>query len=124
MEASRDGGHPERHLDYAYMGREAGDKASPILVGKFWKDRWLVTHPVPCKGTQHRSLVGELVNGVIMSGVQTLVIKSDQEVSIMDVKNALTRKFRSIEGFAYAEWVQNTMFEPGSAIFAWAVDKW
>ena len=99
MEASRDHGHPERHLDYAYMGREAGDRASPILVGKFSKDRWLVTHPVPCKGTQHRSLVGELVNDVIMSGVQTLVIESDQEVSIMDVKNALTRKFRSIEGF-------------------------
>ena len=47
MEASRDHGHPERHLDYAYMGREAEDRASPILVGKFSKDRRLVTHPVP-----------------------------------------------------------------------------
>ena len=34
-----------------------------------------------------------------MSGVQTLLIKSDQETSIMDVKNALMRGLRSIEGF-------------------------
>ena len=33
-----------------------------------------------CKGTQHRWTVGKLVNDVIMSGVQTLVVKSDQEV--------------------------------------------
>ena len=58
----------------AYMGREAEDRASPILVGKFSKDRWLVTHPVPCKGTQHRWIVGKLVNDVIMGGVQTLPV--------------------------------------------------
>ena len=155
MEASRDHGHPELHLDYAYMGREAEDRASPILVRKFSKDCWSVTHPVPCKGTQHRWIVGRLVNDVIMSGVQTLVIKSDQEASILDVKNALMIELRSIEGcnvmpeepqvgvsagnavversvwemqsttrslIAYAEWVHNTTFEPGSAILAWAVE--
>ena len=40
---------------------------------QFW------THPVPCKGTQHRWIIGN-------SGVQTLVVKSDQEASIVDVK--------------------------------------
>ena len=30
------------------MGREAEDRASPILVGNL-SDRWLITHPVPCK---------------------------------------------------------------------------
>ena len=59
----------------------------------------MVTHPVPCKGTHHRWIVGKLVNDVIMSGVQTLVIKSDQEASVMDVKNALMRELRSVEGF-------------------------
>ena len=29
-----------------------------------------------------------------MSGVQTLVVKSDQEASIVDVKNALMRELR------------------------------
>ena len=37
--ASRGHGHPELHLDYAYMGREAEDSTSPILVGKFSVDR-------------------------------------------------------------------------------------
>ena len=73
----REHGHPELHLDYAYIGREAEDRASSILAGKISKDRWLVTHPVPCKGTQHRWIVGKPVNDVIMSGVQTLVINSD-----------------------------------------------
>ena len=98
MEASRDDGHPEPHLDYANKGREMEDRASPILVCMFSKDRWLITHPVPCTGTQHRWIVGKLVNDVIMSGVQTLVEKSDQEVSIADVKNSLIRELRGVEG--------------------------
>ena len=98
IEASRDHGNPELHLDYAFMGRETEDRASPILVGKFSKDRWLITHPVPCKGTQHRWIIGKLVNDVIMSGVQTLAVKSYQEASIADVKNSLMRELRSVEG--------------------------
>ena len=31
------------------------------------------------------------MNDVIVSGVQTLVVKSDQEVSVVDVKNSLMR---------------------------------
>ena len=80
------------------MGRETEDRASPILVGKCSKDRWLITHPVPCKGTQHRWIVGKLVNDVIMSGVQNLVVKSDQDMSTVDVKNSLMRELRGVEG--------------------------
>ena len=80
---SRDHGRPEIHLDYAYMGiEEKENMASPIMVGKLSKDRWLVTQHVPCRGTQHRWFVGELVSDVIMSRVRTLVVKPDQEVSI------------------------------------------
>ena len=90
-----------------------------------------------------------------MSGVQTMVIKPDQEASSLGVESALVRELRHIEGFevmpeesqvgasaanavvvrsvwdmqstarslmAYAEGVQNTTFEPGSAILAWAVE--
>ena len=71
MEASRDHDHPELHLDYVSRCREAVDRASPILVGKLSQGRWLITHLVPCKGTQHRLIVGKLVNEAIMSGVQT-----------------------------------------------------
>ena len=38
------------------------------------------------------------MNDVIMSGVQTLVVESDPEVSIVDVKNFLMRELRGVEG--------------------------
>ena len=88
MEASRDTGHPELHQDYAYVSREAEDRASPIMVGKFSKDRWLVTHLVPYKGTQQRLIVDKLANDVIKSGVRNLVM-FDQEASTVDMKNTL-----------------------------------
>ena len=73
-------------------------RASSILFGKFSEDRWFVTPPVPCKGTQHCWIAGQLVNDVVMSGVQTLVAESDQEPSILHVKIAFMRELRSIEG--------------------------
>ena len=82
-------------------GSKTGDskcKSNKKELGRFSKDRWLITHPVPCKGTQHRWIVGKLVNDVIMSGVQILVVKSDQQVSIVDVKNSLMREFHGVEG--------------------------
>ena len=47
---------------------------SLILMGSFFKDRWLVTHPVLFKGTQYRWIDGKLMNDVVMSTVQTLVV--------------------------------------------------
>ena len=38
------------------------------------------------------------MNDVIMSDVQTLVVKFDQEASIVDVKNALMRDLPGVEG--------------------------
>ena len=98
MEASRGHGQPELHLDFAYVGRELQDRASPILLGKFSKDRWLATHPVPCKELSIDGSSGKHVNDVIMSGVHTLVVKSNQEASITDVKNSLMREMRGIQG--------------------------
>ena len=59
----------------------------------------LVDH-TPCTVRRYsdRWTVGKLVNDVIMSGLQTQVVKSDQEVSIVDVKNSLIREFRGVEG--------------------------
>ena len=42
----------------------------------------------------------KLVSDVIMSGVQSLVVKSDQEVSIAGVKNSLMRELRCVERLA------------------------
>ena len=41
----------------------------------------------------------KLVSDVIMSGVQSLVVKSDQEVSIAGVKNSLMRELRCVKGW-------------------------
>ena len=90
------------------------------------------------------------MHDVIMSGVQTLAVKSDQEASIVDVKNALMRVLtvmpeESLVGasaanaviersvwemqsttralVAYAVSVHGTVFEQGSAILTWAVSS-
>ena len=90
-----------------------------------------------------------------MSGVQNLVVESDQVVSTVDVKNSLMRELRGVEGLtvmpeespvgasaandmidrsvwemqsttraivANIKIVNDTVFEPGSAILAWTVD--
>ena len=43
----------------------------------------------PCTGTQHRWIVGKLVNDVVRSGVRIVAAKSNLEVSIVDVKKFL-----------------------------------
>ena len=49
-------------------------RESLISVDRFVKDRWLVARSVRCEGTQHRWIAGTLVNEVIMSHVQALVV--------------------------------------------------
>ena len=85
MEASRDRGHLEFGLGCTCMERATEDRELPILVDRFLKDRWLVAQNKKCEDTQHRWIVGKLLNEVTTSDVQTLVVKSDQEASIVDV---------------------------------------
>ena len=102
-----------------------------------------------CKGTQHQ-IVDKLVS-TIMSDMQTLVINSDQDASIMDVENALMMEMRECEVMseelqvdasaanavskksvwqtqstrsliAHAEWVYNATFVPESETLASSVD--
>ena len=78
-------------LHCAYMERATEARGSPVLVGKCSEDRWLVARNQKCKGTQHRRIVG-------MSGAQTHVVTSDQELWIIDVKNFLAIELRGVEG--------------------------
>ena len=89
MEASRGHEHLEFRLGCACMETATEDRELPILVDRFLKDRWLVAWNKKCEDTQHRWIVGKLLNEVITSSVQTLVLKSDQEASIVDVKSSL-----------------------------------
>ena len=98
MEARRGHEHLEFRLGCACMERATEDRELPILVERFLKDRWLVARNKKCEDTQHRWIVGRLLNEVITSGVQTLVLKSDQEASIVDVKSSLMGEMRGVEG--------------------------
>ena len=53
------------------------------------------------RGNLYRWTVGKLVNDVITSGVQALVVKSDQEVSIVDVNSSLMGELRSVQGSTF-----------------------
>ena len=98
MEASRYRGHLEFGLGCTSMERATEDRELPILVDRFLKDRWLVAQNKKCEDTQHRWIVGKLLNEVITSGVQTLAVKSDQEPSIVDVESSLMGEMRDVEG--------------------------
>ena len=72
---------------------------------RFSKDRWLVARDKECEDAQLRWMVGKLVNEVIMSDVQILMVvepdqevKFDQEASMDDTKNTLTGELRSVGG--------------------------
>ena len=59
--------------------------ASPIFVGKVL-ERIVGWSLIPCHARvlEHRWIMGKLVNYVILSGLQTLLIKSNQEASTTD----------------------------------------
>ena len=108
IEASRDHGHPELHLDHAFMGRETEDRASPILVGKFSKDCWLIKHLVPCKGSRHRWIHrkacercdhdwcanpgGEVRSGGVERGVEGLTVMPEESPVGASAANAVIER--------------------------------
>ena len=66
-------------------------------MDRFVKDRWVVARSNKCEGAQSRWTISKLVNEVITSGVQTLVVKSHQEATIVDVKSSLMGDLRRVE---------------------------
>ena len=82
----------------ACMERATEDRGEgSISVDRFVKDRWVVARSNKCEGAQYRWTISKLVNEVITSGVQTLVVKSHQEATIVDVKSSLMGEMRSVE---------------------------
>ena len=83
----------------ACMERATEDRGEgSISVDRFVKDRWVVARSNKCEGAPYRWTISKLVNGVITSGVQTLVVKSHQEATTVDVKSSLMGELRSVEG--------------------------
>ena len=81
---------PAIATDYGYLNdrdnqmREAG---APILVSKCDRDRWIGAAIVPTKGADENA-VAELKNDVMCSGFTEVLIRSDNEPSILALKES------------------------------------
>ena len=94
MHQHRTGGRetaiPAIAIDYGYLNdrddqmREAG---APILVGKCDRDRWIGAAIVPTKGADVYA-VAELENDVMCSGFTEVLVRSDNEPSILALKES------------------------------------
>ena len=98
MEQRSDHGHPEVRLDCACMERATEDRESSTSVDRFVKDRRVVARSTSAREPEYRWTVSKLVIEVIRRGVQTLMVKSDQEATSVDVKSSLMGELRSVEG--------------------------
>ena len=94
-------------IDYGYLiGKEDEDKseqvfdeatgtqkpASPILCGRHNLNRWVVCCMLPCKGTGHPFCVTALFQMIKFFRDKKLIIRSDGEPSIVDLKSAAARR--------------------------------
>ena len=84
-------------ISYDYMqqktkeGKEEGIKSLPILVGIDHDTGWISAYMVSKKGFD-KYAVGCMVRDVDHSGYNKLILKSDQENSVLDVINATRRE--------------------------------
>ena len=61
-------------VGFAWLERER-DRVSMILVGEFSMDCWLLIRSMSCEYTQHRWIVGKLVENGIWSDMKILKVK-------------------------------------------------
>ena len=84
--------------DYAFMGEKVeddrmSDRCLPILVHKFYKDRWVTSHVVEHKGADEW-VTKVAAQDILLSGLKDFVYKSDGERSIVALKHEVVRKLR------------------------------
>jgi hypothetical protein len=72
-------------------------------VGRFTRDIWLLTHPLPVKGAAHPWIIKKLTEDVQMSGLVQIMIKTDQEPAILDLKRVLIKQLKETAGVTIIE---------------------
>ena len=77
---------PHVSMDYCFMGQDES-KCLPILVVRDHASRFTFSQVVPCKGTGHLYCAKQLVANLEVLGHSRLLIKCDQENSIMDLRS-------------------------------------
>ena len=82
--------------DYAFMGEKVeddrmSDKCLPILVHKFYKDRWVMSHVGEHRGADEWA-AKVATHDILFSGLQEFVYKSDGERSTVALKHEVAMK--------------------------------
>jgi len=79
-------------FDYGYLGdRDDDERASPILVVKCDKDRWIDADVLPSKGLGHPRNLKTLVKNVVCGCYVRFHLKCDNEHAIVALKNEAMR---------------------------------
>ena len=73
-------------IDYAFFGDE-DERAKPVLVVREHKNRWTEAIPVVSKGGADRWAAKALTEAAQRTGLRHFAFKSDQEPSVLDLKN-------------------------------------
>jgi hypothetical protein len=84
---------PTLSADYAFMGAQ-GPKAwvLPILLTKCDAVRWVTSDPVPAKGTSVSPCGAKcLAEAIVQSGFPTVILKTDNEPAILELKHEAVR---------------------------------
>ena len=94
---------PALHIDYGFMGEkddveELDARCMPILCVKCDKDKWSHSHAVPHKGTKHPHGARKLADALLATGFPKVIVKSDQEPAILELKRAAAKLAREEGG--------------------------
>ena len=88
MDAESSHSVPHFSIDYCFMGDEENDaKNLPILVCRDHGHRCTDSHAVPSKGVQSKYPEQILSENILQTGYPELILKSDQEASILALKS-------------------------------------
>ena len=81
----------------AVGGEKISSKCLPILVHKFYSDRWVTSHVVPRKGIDEWAMKASAFD-LEASGLQEFIYKSDGESAMVALKGATVRALRERAG--------------------------
>ena len=92
-EASHD--VPHVSMDYCFMGQDE-EKCLPILVMKDHRSKMVFSHVVPKKGASIAYCVSQVVRDLEYLGYPKMILKSDQEPAILDLRNAVVKQCKEL----------------------------
>jgi hypothetical protein len=76
-------------MDYAIVKDEPAGDAIPIVVLKDQDMKVIMAHPIICKGRSREESVQDVIDSLKNLGDQRFIFKSDQELAIVDLYNAV-----------------------------------